>query len=56
LVSQATHGASQLPPVVGVLEDLPGPEDALAQGEAVLAELPLGREAFGVGLEVALQV
>lgn len=35
---------------------LPGPEDALAQSETVLAELLLGGESLGVGLEVSSQV
>jgi hypothetical protein len=39
-----------------VLEDLPGPEDALAQGQAVLAELLVRGEPFGVRLEVSAQV
>jgi len=39
-----------------VLEDLPRPEHALAQRQAVLAELFLGGEPFGVRLKVAPQV
>jgi hypothetical protein len=38
------------------LEELPGPEDAFAEIEAVLAELLLGRESFGVRGEISLQV
>ena len=41
---------------MSVSEDLPGPEDALAQLEAGLAELLLGGEPFGVRFEVAPQV
>jgi hypothetical protein len=39
--------------VMGVLVDLEGPEHALAQTLAVLTELFLGGEAFGVRFEVA---
>jgi hypothetical protein len=48
--------ACELAAVVGVLVDLPGPEDALAQAQAVLAELFLGGHAFGVRFEVACEV
>jgi len=39
-----------------VLVDLPGPEDALAQPQAVLTELLLAGHAFGVRFEVAREV
>jgi hypothetical protein len=41
---------------VGVLIDLPGPEQLVADSQAVLAEFVFGADAFGVGLEVALQM
>jgi len=43
----------QLAAIACVGEDLPGPEDALAEREAVLAELLLGGETFGVRGEIA---
>jgi hypothetical protein len=39
-----------------VLEDLPGPEQLLADAQARLAECLLGSEALGVRLEVTRQV
>src|SRR5439155_25468307 len=56
LALQLADGAFQLAALVRVTEDLPGPEHALAQLEARLAELLLGDESFGVGGEVALEV
>ena len=53
---QMADRALELAAVMGVLVDLPGAEHALAELEAVLAELFLGGEAFGVRGEVALQV
>ncbi len=43
--------ALELCSLTGVLEGLPGPEDAFAESEAVLPELLLGREPFGMRLE-----
>ena len=52
----AANRALQLAAVARVEEDLPRPEDALAQLEPDLAELLLGGEPFGVRLEVPPQV
>ena len=49
-------GFKVLAPVLGVGEDLPLPEDALAQLEADLAELLLRGEPFGMGLKISPQV
>jgi len=56
LTLQAADRELQDSAVSGVLEDLPCPEHALAQQEALLAELFLCGKPFGVGGEVALQV
>src|SRR6266699_418219 len=53
---QGVNRALQLLAVTRVDEDLPCPEDALAQLEAGFAELLLGGEPFGVRLEVAPQM
>ena len=42
--------------VAGVLEDLPGPEQLLADVQPRLAERLLAGEALGVGFEVAQQM
>ena len=53
---QLANRVLQLAPLTRVSEDLPRPEDALAQLEADLAEVLLRGEPFGVRGEVALQV
>lgn len=53
---QGADRALELAPIAGVSEDLPGPEDALAEGKSVLTELLLGCQAFRVGGEIALQM
>lgn len=39
-----------------MLEDLPGPEDLLADAQSVLAELRVGAAALGVEGKIALQM
>jgi hypothetical protein len=56
LALQQPHATLELLAVAGVLEDLPRPEQLLADGQAGLAELTLDAAAFGVEGEVALQV
>src|SRR3954447_23149727 len=53
---QRADAALELAAVAGVLVDLPGPEELVAEPQAVLAELFLGAAALGVEGEVALQV
>ncbi len=52
----ATDRELQIGPIACVLEDLPGPEDTLAESESVLTELLPRRQAFGVRGEIALEV
>ncbi len=56
LALQRPDAALELRAVAGVLEDLPRPEQLVADSEAVLAELFVDAAAFGVEGEVALQV
>ena len=56
LASQLADAALELGSVAGVLKDLPGPEQLLADSQAGLAEILLGGEAVGVHREVALQM
>ncbi len=56
LTAKQPHLAPELSPIVGVLEDLPCPEQPLADVEPKLAELLLDGESFRVGGEVTTQV
>src|ERR1044072_3375259 len=56
IAAQLAGTALEVGAVAGVLVDLPGPEQLLADPEARFAEVFLGREAVGVRGEVALQV
>ena len=55
LSPQPLDSELELAAVVGVLVDLPGPEHALADREACVAELGFGAGSLGLGLEVALE-
>lgn len=55
-VLQRSDAPLELCALTGVLEDLPRPEDLVADPEAVLAELLVGAAALGMKGEVALQV
>ncbi|MDP8909659.1 MAG: hypothetical protein M3N47_11220 [Chloroflexota bacterium] len=56
VAAQGAGAARELGLVAGVLVDLPGPEQLLADPEARLAEVFFGGETFGVRGEVALQM
>ena len=56
LALQYADAAFELGAVAGVRVDLPGPEQLLADLQAGLADLFVAGAAFGVKLEVALEV
>src|SRR5207249_7565459 len=56
LATQRPDAALELVALAGVLEDLPGPEQLLADLQGGLAELLVGGQALGVRFEVAPQV
>ncbi|HEX4344776.1 MAG TPA: hypothetical protein VHZ31_04370 [Solirubrobacteraceae bacterium] len=56
LATQLADTALELSAVTGVLVGLPRPEQLLADAQARVAEVFLGREAVGVHREVALQM